>query len=251
MTITHIQIFKKRKSLFETRPSTKLSQIGWGKSELRLMGYYLGYKNGADALVEKILNDDSSKSYDTLIYPVLFLYRHYLELVLKYIYIVFSNESTENKIKFIKAVSHDINKVWQQKVKQILKNNEVCDVDIDVAENYINEFSLKDENSFYFRYPFDKHLNMVINHEQWIDIENFKDIMDEIYLFFETCINTLHAEKDIENEFLILEHELDKMLDNEMNLIEYERQQEYNQIMAEQHKDILKEYEKCFGIMLE
>jgi hypothetical protein len=43
--------------------------------------YAIGYKRAAELLLEHVKN--SGRDQDTLVYPIIFLYRHYLELRLK------------------------------------------------------------------------------------------------------------------------------------------------------------------------
>jgi hypothetical protein len=45
------------------------------------IGYVYGYKKAADILVEYI--KDTKTNQDYLVYPIVFLYRHHLELIIK------------------------------------------------------------------------------------------------------------------------------------------------------------------------
>ncbi|MEG0513943.1 MAG: hypothetical protein RR653_14655, partial [Clostridia bacterium] len=60
--------------------------FGWQSEDLALYGLREGYKNSADDLVEIALKDGSSTTLDTYIFPILFSYRHSLEISLKHIY---------------------------------------------------------------------------------------------------------------------------------------------------------------------
>ena len=53
--------------------------LGWAPNKWD--AYAVGYKDAADIVVEKATT--TGRGLDTLVYPIAFLYRHYLELRLK------------------------------------------------------------------------------------------------------------------------------------------------------------------------
>ena len=61
--------------------------FGWQDKGQALYGLREGYKNSADDLVSLVINSNcDSKMLDTYIFPIMFLYRHSLEISLKHIY---------------------------------------------------------------------------------------------------------------------------------------------------------------------
>ena len=74
---------KKKIDIFTYR-----SEDWWNNACLNFMegkntwyGYFRGYQRAAELLVQYV---DCEKQYqDTLVFPIIFLYRHYLELILK------------------------------------------------------------------------------------------------------------------------------------------------------------------------
>ena len=61
--------------------------FGWQDKDEALYGLREGYKNSADDLVEIAVNSGNNvKVLDTYIFPILFSYRHCLEISLKHIY---------------------------------------------------------------------------------------------------------------------------------------------------------------------
>ena len=63
------------------------AHFGWQDKDLALYGLREGYKNSADELVEMAVNSGGNiKILDTFIFPILFSYRHCLEISLKHIY---------------------------------------------------------------------------------------------------------------------------------------------------------------------
>ena len=73
----------------DTGNMVQSAHFGWQKNkDLALYGLREGYKNSADELVEILLdNQNDIKKLDTYIFPVLFSYRHSIEISLKHIYL--------------------------------------------------------------------------------------------------------------------------------------------------------------------
>ena len=63
------------------------AHFGWQNKDEALLGLREGYKESADKLVEIALeNANNIKILDTFIFPIMFLYRHSIEILLKHIY---------------------------------------------------------------------------------------------------------------------------------------------------------------------
>lgn len=63
------------------------AHFGWQNKDDALYGLREGYKNSADELVKIAVNcGGNPKTLDTFIFPILFSYRHCLEISLKHIY---------------------------------------------------------------------------------------------------------------------------------------------------------------------
>ena len=63
------------------------AHFGWQDKDQALYGLREGYKNSADELVKIAVNSGGNlKILDTYIFPILFLYRHCIEILLKHIY---------------------------------------------------------------------------------------------------------------------------------------------------------------------
>ena len=68
-------------------------------------GYYEGYKNAGDILVRYV--DKQKSDQDTLVFPIVFMYRHYLELILKEINRMSSIVLEKDCLK-----THDLDILW-------------------------------------------------------------------------------------------------------------------------------------------
>lgn len=75
------------KIFVDTGVMEQSAHFGWQNKDEALYGLREGYKNSADELVEIAVNSGGNpKILDTFIFPVLFSYRHCLEISLKHIY---------------------------------------------------------------------------------------------------------------------------------------------------------------------
>ena len=112
--------------------------------------YAIGYKEAGDRLVEFVLA--KARYLDVMVFPILFLYRQYIELRLKEIIM-------EGKILLEEGSSypkhHKISDLWNTAksiaIRVFKKDNEPPD--FDYAEHVITEFSKIDPESLSFRYP--------------------------------------------------------------------------------------------------
>jgi hypothetical protein len=139
--------------------------------------YAIGYKQAADFLVERVSQDRSNQ--DTLVYPIAFLYRQYLELRLKQLILIGSKlldtpAKEENR-------HHGIDKLWKQcrKILEKVHPDENTN-DFDDIEMYIVEFDRVDPSSTAFRYPADKEGNPSLEGLKHINLRNLSEAMDKI-----------------------------------------------------------------------
>ena len=117
--------------------------------------YVDGYKSAADYLVDRSIEEHEM---DFLVYPIIFLYRHYLELQLKDL---FQQLREYHNLSCELSYNHDLTQLWNNirplmekisnKAEDIENNNHI--------EARIKEFVRIDKGSFSFRYPVDKQGN--------------------------------------------------------------------------------------------
>lgn len=138
--------------------------------------YAIGYKDAADILVDDCRQRD--RNQDALIYPVLFLYRHHLELSLKDL-IVRGRKLLDIDEPF--PAHHKLNELWS-----------TCDSLFDeIAPNdsmqerqnigrLIDEFVKVDPLATAFRYPIDRDGSPSLPGVQHIDLLNVKRVIGRI-----------------------------------------------------------------------
>lgn len=112
-----------------------------------LSGYRIAYQYAADNLVNSLR--DGFLEPDAMIYPIMFLYRHCLELRVKELYIgmkILHHQEDDIDIR-----THDFGKLWKEFRSLLSWNNQT--ILLDSIEKRIMEFYDLDRKSFNFRYP--------------------------------------------------------------------------------------------------
>jgi len=156
--------------------------------------YTYGYKEAADALIQRALELGDNYTLDTYIYPICFLYRHYIEIALKNIYLSYSNDTEEEKTKTIK--NHNLKRIWAKAKPVIIDYYPYEDrAVLDYVEDYIKQFDEADDRSTTFRYPIDRELKPV-HKAMSIDLRNLKERMDELDYFLSSAIQGMSAMRE-------------------------------------------------------
>lgn len=114
--------------------------------------YARGYKNGADCLVERVLREPAER--DVLVFPIIFLYRQYLELRMKDT-IVYGSDLLGSSEPF--PSGHRLDELWRRcrSILEAILPGQTKE-ELDRAGLYVLEFSEKDVTSQAFRYPTDR-----------------------------------------------------------------------------------------------
>lgn len=126
------------------------------------IAYMEGYRLGAEQLVRHVVEYGLDKNY--LVYPIIFLYRHHLELALKRIIRraprLLHREFTESEKGHLDR--HRLDFLWQD-LKPMF--TEIYDAvgwgkpeaaDVEGVDNYIRQLSALDPDSYSFRYAHSK-----------------------------------------------------------------------------------------------
>ncbi len=145
--------------------------------------YPTGYKIAADKLIHLAINEPHNA--DFLVFPIVFLYRQYLELRLKQL--IFDG----SKLLGVSAdfpITHRIDLLWE-KCKPVLNSIKLDNDDevawrvaegIGIVESCILEFGRIDPNSVAFRYPADKEHNPSLQGLHTINIRHFGESMNNV-----------------------------------------------------------------------
>lgn len=175
-------------------PEDDIAYYGWSNNmNLDFGSYIRGYKYAAEATYNEFKNCNG-RIYiqDTICYPLVFLYRHIVELYLKYAYIEIQRRS-EQEIKQLLKIGHDLEKLWSFLKPDIVilsQRINLC-VDIKAIEHYITSISKEDKMSFDYRYPITKSAQVIHNKSSYLNVKNLHDKMNAFYKYFDNTISCL------------------------------------------------------------
>jgi hypothetical protein len=173
------------------------AQITYTQSDDSLYRYVSGYKEAAHRLVQSLIEDD--RHIDLVIFPMVFLYRQYLELRFKQL-LREGNRLLDRTFHLPKH--HRLDNLWYD-CKSLLKQIEPSITDREVAglEACIIEFSTIDPISMAFRYHVDTHDNPSLPPDlKYINIHNLAQVMAKIDSFLDAAYMTISVSLDQKQE---------------------------------------------------
>ncbi len=158
------------------------------------VNYVIGYKNAADMLVDHVKN--TNNEHDTLVFPIIFLYRHYLELQLKMIIkdgyqLLYMNKDYAKCHKLDELWSDCkiiITKIWPEGDKEPLE----------AMDDYISQFCQVDPLATDFRYPVRRNGTDSLESLNFINLSHLSEVMNSI----ENFICSIHEAISIELEII-------------------------------------------------
>ena len=173
--------------------------MNWSSSGWSL--YASGYKEAADALVTKV--EEHSTNQDTFVYPVLFLYRQYLELQLKMMVRTLQHLQDIGR-DFPKG--HRLDLLWTEADK-LLRQAFPDESTIELVETgrLIREFANVDPLSTAFRYPVDRDGSPSLPGIKYINLRNVREVMAKVAMLLDgahtIAYEHLQYKLEMEREF--------------------------------------------------
>ena len=166
-----------------------MAYILWSEdSVFNFSNYSNAYRQAVEALYEQFVNYKGDYAIkDPMGITLTFMYRHYMELTTKYLYMKFfpyihrRQMSEEEIILFIKDTGHNLNTTWN-KLKPILTELSKklrSTFNVDAFGHYVSEFQHYDDSSMKMRYPVDKKGKPFETKSQRLDIKILHDYMGE------------------------------------------------------------------------
>ena len=157
--------------------------------------YARGYRIAADRLVRSVgRKEDDERSLE---YPIMFLYRHYIEIQLKQIINLAKHvERDPSKAPF----SHNLTELWngaRAKLDTYWPTEDV--VHLNRAAEYIAKFAMLDADSQAFRYPRNRKGKVSVGHLRSVNPERLSETMSRLTAFFDFCVHRFYrkiANKD-------------------------------------------------------
>jgi hypothetical protein len=151
------------------------------------LAYTEGYRRGANRLLRHVIEEQTDQ--DFLLYPIIFLYRHHIELILKRLIVrapyLIDRELTETEKKHLGG--HRLDLLWQD-LKPMF--TQICEAagwgrpnqdDIDGIEDYIRQMVKLDPESFTFRYARSKKGDPSLPADlKRINLRHFGEVMERL-----------------------------------------------------------------------
>ena len=145
-----------------------------------------GYKDGADALVERLSETGRN---DALIFPIVFCYRQYLELKLKAVGQILRVLSAENFRKI-----HDLNKLWEPVREALAAKLDPSETGpLDAVAACIAEMNSIHPGSVAFGYP---EFEDVLRVGHQIDLANLMSVMMRVAAFLDAAEDAVESSGD-------------------------------------------------------
>jgi hypothetical protein len=135
-----------------------------------------GYMSAGEALVEDCRRNPQARHF--LVYPILFAYRHALELAMKWILTMYGGYGADE------IAHHDLWQLWKL-CRKVIDTAGENDVSINIVEKIVKEMHDLDKSALAFRYGIDKNSKPPKLPEGLYDPENISDVMSGVGHFFD------------------------------------------------------------------
>lgn len=170
-------------------PLDNANIAGDGFSRLVLM--MSGYKQAADLMVAASADDRSMR--DMLVFPVVFNYRQFLELALKY------QIATYGPAVGINAnwTTHSLDTLWVQFLEMLDRYGTEDPDEVDpVVGEIVLEFAKIDPGSYSYRYPVDRRGEAIPVAYSDLHLPTLADVMTAVAGYFTGCDGFLSDRQD-------------------------------------------------------
>lgn len=160
--------------------------------------YADGYRMAAEDLCNLVL--ETEKSIDFYVYPIIYLYRHYIELRLKEI-LDHSSQLLDEDFDLPKT--HDIKVCWTKVRKTIISIWPEEEEDtLNEMETLIDAINNIDKKSDAFRYPIDRNLNHHLQDVLFINLKNFQELIKPLCDNLDGIIQSIRVAEQHKSEML-------------------------------------------------
>ena len=175
------------------RPGEPSRALAWiPQTRWQWSRYADGYREGA----ERVFQSWRGLSDDSLVFPIVFLYRHYTELRIKELLLAVSTLLGIDLPKDWNK-KHKIDELWRH-LKPLLKQASPSEPsrDFDNVERMILEIAHRDSIATEFRYPEDKDGKRCLADLERLDVENFITAMRQLSAFLDGASMAISVELD-------------------------------------------------------
>ncbi len=173
-----------------------LACVGWSPDQW--YGFTEGYRRAFEILLDQVLNRGTEQ--DKLVYPIVFVSRHYLEVRLKHLLVLASRLLGRDCVL---PKKHDLMSTWQPLRMLIAEIFEGQDRgELNSVEAVLREFDAKDRSSMAFRYPIDTKGELHHRSEWRLALPEFGQTMQKVAAFLDACGNAIQQYEEAKHEML-------------------------------------------------
>jgi hypothetical protein len=188
----------KSNSIFRWGPKTYLNAcVGKNGGPYGFDDYSLGYFESGKALIDAAIARDVT--IDLVVYPIIYNYRHAIELGLKHLAEVLPPLWNDKKVSY--KPTHKLIDVWKLLVPY-LKRDTVFDKNgaIDIVDKVLKEIVQFDSDAEVFRFPANKGGKYYLQDSAHINLLVFGNIMEEVREIFEHWFGRANDIFDAQNQ---------------------------------------------------
>lgn len=160
--------------------------------------YIEGYKRGAELLVQHVT--ETLRSQDCLIYPIVFMFRHAIEISLKRLlwkgYHFLDRDPIIPKQHRLVSLWRDCLSVFEEVGIGGQKE------DLEAVSEVLEQFEAKDPMSTVFRYPLTTSGTASLPTSESINIQNFADVAKRVLFLLDCCDTGLSVYLDYKSEMV-------------------------------------------------
>ncbi|MCR6480720.1 hypothetical protein NU688_31515 [Variovorax sp. ZS18.2.2] len=186
--------FAGQKLFIQGNDRANMAMLGWIPFPWDL--YAAGYKEAADALLRALTARQAS--LDSVVYPLVFLYRQGLELKLKLM--LQQARHLANKPE-TSDTHHKLMPMWRE-LRQLLEliDPRPGDKEVPAIEDFISQLDSVDPLSFAFRYPTNKKGEVSLPGLHHVNVRHLGEIMDSVFFMLNgiySYLGEMNQDRDI------------------------------------------------------
>ncbi|MBF6060467.1 hypothetical protein IU500_06700 [Nocardia terpenica] len=164
------------------------SDLGWQRQRFGMRGRIMGYRRAAELLYEAMVTSHSIRDLDTVVFPHVACWRHFVELQLKVLV---------GKLRALSALPaearkhHKIDQLWNEVRNLILEHHPGERDDLENVTRVILQLAQMDPDGQEFRYatrtdgtpalPATDRINLTAFHNAMVGVANYLDAADTGY----------------------------------------------------------------------
>lgn len=164
---------------------------------------WMVYAHGYATVADLALANSSRIERDSIVYPVIFLYRHAIELALKYTLLI-ARRLLDEPGGLQKG--HGLNNIWAQ-LRPLLERiwDDGPEHDLRAVDALIREMDHKDQNAEKFRYPISRGGERFFGSDELINLEKFCESGRKVLNFLHGCSTGigeyLHTKQEMQDAY--------------------------------------------------